>query len=185
MHHLEKEGTAYYAGPFENSNGRAQLIDETIIAIPPHYVAEIQRIWGIYVQPVTYACGSQVYCCTNFTPFSLLLSGHPWSDDIWCNKCRLMSQRLRFYMYYQHNWLTAYPERDKRPTTKWKTASHHYIGEHDNNIRNPSHPVCPGQSMNIDHPSKSTFFAEWLATDLYNTFMAPKFAHSELCKFVK
>lgn len=50
-----------------------------MIIVPlPHYFAEYQRDWDIYVQLSTYPYNAQVHRSTNWVPFNLVLSRPPW-----------------------------------------------------------------------------------------------------------
>lgn len=52
-------------------NGQPAKISNTIVARPGHYMAEHQRKWDIYVEPLTYAHNMRVYRSTNLPPFCL------------------------------------------------------------------------------------------------------------------
>lgn len=65
--------TAYHP----RTNAQSERFNRTIITRLRHFIAEHQRNWDIYVQPLTYAYNNQVHRCTNTSPYSLFLSRHP------------------------------------------------------------------------------------------------------------
>ena len=65
--------TAYHP----QTNGQVERFDKTLAAKIRHYVAEHQKDWDEFVQPLTYAYDMQVHRSTGTTPFELVLSRHP------------------------------------------------------------------------------------------------------------
>ena len=65
--------TAYHP----QTNGQVERFKKTLAARLRHYVAENQKDWDEFVQPLTYAYNIQVHRFTGTTPFDLVLSRHP------------------------------------------------------------------------------------------------------------
>ena len=65
--------TAYHP----QTNGQVERFNKTLAARLRHYVAEHQKDWDEFVQPLTYAYNMQVHRSTGTTPFDLVLSRHP------------------------------------------------------------------------------------------------------------
>ena len=65
--------TAYHP----QTNGQVERFNKTLAARLRHYVAEHQKDWDEFVQPLTYANNMQVHRSTGTTPFDLVLSRHP------------------------------------------------------------------------------------------------------------
>lgn len=65
--------TAYHP----QTNGQAERYNRTLVTRLRHFVAEHQRNWDEFVQPLTYAYNMQVHASTGTTPFDLILSRHP------------------------------------------------------------------------------------------------------------
>ena len=59
------------------TNGQAERFNRTILAAIRHYVADSQRDWDEWLDPITYAYNMQVHRSTGTTPFDLVLSRHP------------------------------------------------------------------------------------------------------------
>ena len=61
------------------SDGETERFNRTLVQRLRHYVEEHQRDWDDYVQPLTFACNTQVHRSTETTPFDLVLT-RPLSD---------------------------------------------------------------------------------------------------------
>ena len=59
------------------TNGQTERYNSSIIARLRHYVAEHQRNWDTFVQPLTYAYNTQVHRSTKCTPLELVTSRQP------------------------------------------------------------------------------------------------------------
>ena len=67
--------TAYHP----QTNGQVERYNKTLVSRLRHYVADHQRNWDEFVQPLTYAYNIQVHKSTGTSPFSLVLSRQPSS----------------------------------------------------------------------------------------------------------
>lgn len=65
--------TTYYP----QTNERVEWYNRTMVTRLRHYVAENQKNWDKYVQPLSYAYNTQEHKPPNITPFSLVLTRHP------------------------------------------------------------------------------------------------------------
>lgn len=74
--------TDYHA----QSNGQTKLYNKTTVAQKRHFVAEYQRDWDKYIQPLKYANIMQVHRYNGVNRFSLVLSWEPQ-----CRTKRLLS----------------------------------------------------------------------------------------------
>lgn len=59
------------------TRNKAKGFYKTILARLRHYIAEYQKDWDAFVQPLTHAYSTQVLRSMNRTPFGLALRGHP------------------------------------------------------------------------------------------------------------
>ncbi|CDF38169.1 unnamed protein product [Chondrus crispus] len=65
--------TAYHP----QTNGQTERFNRTLVQRLRHYVAEHQRDWDEYIQPLTFAYNTQVHRSTETTPFDLVLTRPP------------------------------------------------------------------------------------------------------------
>ena len=67
--------TAYHP----KANGQVERFNRTLLSGIRHYVAEHQRNWHEFIQPLTFAYNTHVHGTTGCTPFELVLSRPPTS----------------------------------------------------------------------------------------------------------
>ena len=73
-----KTTTAYHP----QTNGQAERYNKTLATRLRHYVADHQRDWDKFVQPLTYAYNNQIHTTTMTTPFNLTITRPPPSPII-------------------------------------------------------------------------------------------------------
>lgn len=59
------------------TNGQVKRNNKTILTRLRHHVADHQRDWDLFVQPLSYVYNTQLHRSTNTTEFSLVLSPNP------------------------------------------------------------------------------------------------------------
>lgn len=120
-------------------DGQAEHYNQTILSRSRsrHYLAENQRDWDLFVQPLTYAHISQVHNTPGMAPYSFVLSREPpkpstfitWKALPYYAKSETLPKALRYRFLNRLSGILH------NANKRMKAAQKHYKRHHDVQVR--------------------------------------------------
>ena len=136
------------------ANGQVERYNRTLVARLRHYVAENQRDWDEFVQPLTYAYNTQVHRSTGRSPFDLVLAQAPANPSLPTDTALPTLPANATRQQVELSLLRRLANTIAQARSNLKTAAARYKYYHDRTARQTPR-LCPGQLVYVDRPTKN------------------------------